>query len=1117
MQRIRVQHLGVEASARFRVLRGRDLKAAEPVEVPSPVAQPVGGRAGSSLMVELRWYLEGFLDYPFPPETEHAEEVQQALKAWGRGAFGALFGGGQGRDFLHDCTVAGQDVCLEIASDDPAVLAWPWEALEDPDAGQLAFQSGIERRLNKVSDPPPLFAGLPKDQVNILLVICRPHDHDVGFRSIARPLVELIAKHKLPAKVTVLRPPTFDRLREVLAEHKGHFHIVHFDGHGGYGQGPALPGPHVLQGPQGHLAFETDDPDPKPDLVSADKLRELLREYRVPAVVLNACQSAALDENAEDPFASVAAALIKGGVRSVVAMAYSLYVSAAQHFLPAYYRTLFADGDAVSAVRAGRRELFAHPERVCSRGTHPLADWLVPVVYQNDPLSLTFGQAPPAPAQDTPERGPYGFVGRDQALLQLERALRRPAPAILIHGLGGVGKTTLARGFLDWLAQTDGLGEGVLWFSFHEIRSAEFVVNQIAQACFGPEALLAPVEQKMADVVQALREHRLLLVWDNFESASGIEGSTQSALLSAEDRALLKDLLGRLRGGQSKVLITSRSQEDWLGPTLRYRLPLAGLVGEERWAFCQAILADLGLPARRDDPGLAKLMDALDGHPLMMRAVLPALAHRPPGEILAAVQGNLTALGPAADEAQAKLFATLRFVEQSLPEDLRPLLVPLALHDRFVDGDYLEAMAKQVPGAPGRPAIDRLLGALGNAGLVMDRGQAIFELHPALTGYLRALVQPEAPEHEPWGRAFVDVMGSLADQYAPKQLHEQRDVFHMHGENFQHALALAGRFGMDTDVGALVQSMAAFALNTRDFSAAEGLFFQLGQHHASKGNAIGEASSYHQLGRVAQERRDFDRAEAWYLKALAIKENRGNEHNAASTYHQLGYLAQERRDFDRAEAWYLKSLAIEEKHGNEHGAASTYHQLGTVAEERRDFDRAEAWYLRSLAIEEKHGNEHGAATSYDSLGIVAQKKRDLDRAEVWYLKALAIKEKQGDEHGAAGTYHNLGIVAEERQDFDRAEALYLKSLAIKEKQGNEHDAAITYGQLGILAALRERNEASVRWFLKCIQSSNRTRDPASAERNTRNLMLAYHRAPAALQPRLRQLWDAAGIGPFPEA
>jgi hypothetical protein len=35
----------------------------------------------------------------------------------------------------------------------------------------------------------------------------------------------------------MLRPPTFGALQEQLNSHPGHYHTVHFDGHGGYGEG----------------------------------------------------------------------------------------------------------------------------------------------------------------------------------------------------------------------------------------------------------------------------------------------------------------------------------------------------------------------------------------------------------------------------------------------------------------------------------------------------------------------------------------------------------------------------------------------------------------------------------------------------------------------------------------------------------------------------------------------------------------------------------------------------------------------------------------------------------------------------------------------------------------
>ena len=270
MNTLLIRHVESGDPPKFQAICPQDARSTETVAIPSPVGFPVEGRP-NDLMFELRWYLEGFLDYPFPPETEHAERVRDALRQWGMEAFNKLFGDRRGGEIFNDATREGyESLHLLISSDDPQVLGWPWEALHDPQAGQLAQTCQIERRLNTVRRPDRIDQPWPKNQVNILLVTARPYEGDVRYRSISRPLVELIDKQDLPAQVTVLRPPTFENLREHLRERPNHYHIVHFDGHGSYGQAHAPSGgPFMLQGPEGQLIFE--DRDGKPDPITAEQ------------------------------------------------------------------------------------------------------------------------------------------------------------------------------------------------------------------------------------------------------------------------------------------------------------------------------------------------------------------------------------------------------------------------------------------------------------------------------------------------------------------------------------------------------------------------------------------------------------------------------------------------------------------------------------------------------------------------------------------------------------------------------------------------------------------------------------------------------------------------------
>jgi tetratricopeptide (TPR) repeat protein len=1102
MQTLIIKHVADSEPVQFQLVRKRDDNSTDPRGVVSPFGFPVEERPDSDLVEELAWYLEKFLDYPFSPETEHAERVLASLRAWGEQAFNALFGDKEGWELFEEATREGYErLHLVISSDDPRVLSWPWEALQSPKIGVLAQTCQIERDLNQIPDPQPISDKLPTGQVNILLVTARPYERDIHYRSISRPLVELIQKEKLPAHLHVLRPPTFDRLKEHLKERPYFYHLIHFDGHGSLSTGA-----HdrtlefTMPGGQGQLIFENDEGRPRD--IKARYLSMLMREHSIPCMVVNACQSATFAVDAQDPFAAVSVALLQAGIRSVVAMAWSLHVNAGQQFLAAFYRKFFEIGSVAQAARAGRQQMHKSPNRVCARGDFPLQDWLVPVLYQHDPYDFSFTAAAAVESKDLklPEEvqdqnNPYGFVGRDGAVLKLERAMRRGPAGILIQGLGGVGKTTLARGFVRWLAATDGLANGCFWFRFGDIRSAEFVFNRLGEALFGVQFSAAAPARRTEALIKIFREQQFLMVWDNFEVVQGIPGTPVEPTMPEPDRHLLLGFLQKLSGGRSKVLITSRSKEDWLGVE-SLRISLGGLQGDERWEYCERILSDLGISIDREDENLVKVMDLLGGHPLAMRVILPKLETLTATEVVTALKTNLEALNiSGGDEAQAKLYATLQFAPKSLPDPLRSLLTPLAMHEGFVDADYLEKIAKQVDTEWQQGNINSFLDGLAAAGLLRDRGQSVYEMHAILTTFLRAtwLASIRNELRDCWARAFVEIMARLAESLVSRELQEQRAGFHWHSANFYYATNEAQRLSMDREYRALLQAVAAYATKVRNYQIASELYTRLAQAASCAGDEKMEAAGYHQLGTIAQEQHDFKVAAEWYCKSLVTNERRGNERGAAITCYELGRMAQVQGDSRAAEGWHHKSLAINERLGDEYVAAITYHQLGRIKEERRDFEAAEEWYRKSLVISEKLRADNTAAITCHQLGVIAQAKGAFRAAEGWYRKSLAINEKQGRGYEVGVTYHQLGRIKEEQGDLDAAEKWYRKSLAIKEKQGDERGAAMTYHHMGTTAEERRDFKAAEEWHRKSLAISERLRDEDAAAMTYHQLgIIAHH-------------------------
>lgn len=1106
-------------SIRLSWQRGNSMpRSADPVTFEHPF--------DSKVLADLRWYLEEYLRFPYGLEPENAKKIEQQLQAWGQQLFDLVFRSSEkAREFFQEATRAGLDKCeISIVSDNPAVLNLPWELLFTPDYQFLApLLAGMYRSLSEYAVRADM-GEMSDEQLNILLVIARPYgERDINFQTIARPMLEALKPIQKQVNLTVLRPPSLKQFEAELNARKGFYHIVHFDGHGDFQADSHTVQTQYGKSGEGVLVFE--DADGNPEIVTAREIAQYLADCRVPVFILNACKSG---QAGEEAFSSVAGQLVKLGAKGVVAMAYSVYAAGAKHFMARLYGELVRGQDIASAVAAGRKSMLIDKQRPSPKGLLPLQDWLVPVLYQQEPCrpfrpkTATPSFADLMAEDDTeatlavnlPEVSAYGFIGRDYDTLCLERAFRQNH-VVLLQGMGGVGKTELAGEFARWLLKTQERKGGVFFTSFERGAGLSHVVNQIGRALGGEKFSSLPPERQQAVVRQHLQTNPCLLIWDNFEPVNGFPQGNQP-LLPAAERDSLKQFLKELRGGQSWVLIASRREENWLdcGYALR---ELKGLVKPDAEELAARILQEAGVDRAKLPGEYLELLKLLGGHPLSLRVVLRHLKTQSPVQLVEALRRGLNTFKGAQEEGREKsLTVSLDYSFANLSARAQQHLPFLGLFSDRVFAGWLHLFSENPDhnfGQGYRAVFEEnlqesdwigLLNEATAAGILEHLGETIYKIHPALPWYLRQQLDKMGSQEviSTLEKKLLVFYAELADEYSQELIRNAKVVsfvLRVEEPNLLQQLRLAEQQQEWAYAQVILQALGEVYQWWRrkpEFkSLRERALKQIGFHLAevkAKGKNAFDFWMYLRGEDVKEylQSADLETGKAVsqeILDELIALNDPSFNNKIAVMYHQLGIVAQKQRRFEEAIALYNKALKICEDEGDFYNTAKQYHQLGNIAYFQRRFEEAIAFYNKALKIREDEGDFHNAANQYYQLGIVAQEQGRFDDAIAFYNRALQIFEDAGDFHNTPTIYHQLGSVAKKQRRFEEAIAFYNKALQIFEDEGDFYNAANQYQELSSIAYLQRRFDDAIAFCNKALQIREDAGDFYSAASDYHNL------------------------------
>lgn len=1073
---------------------------------------------------EIRWYIEKYYQWPTGVFKTRAEKTEKELPEWGNALYKAALGGESAREPFEawkrtsgsrrfsvqvdgeplEGTEEAQAALIREAARD--LLSLPWEIMHDGGGflSQGADATRVRRRLPNRKSVTSQQAELP---IRVLLLSPRPEVDEAGqpvgyldHRSSALPLIQAVENLGELVQVDILHPPTFPALKDALKkakEAKNPYDIVHFDGHGVYDRRVGL----------GALCFEAPQDDKKLGqrllaLVHARELAAELRQYGVPLIYLDACQTA---QSVTDPKASVAAKLLEEGVGSVVAMSHSVLVETARRFVEPFYKSL-AQGQRVGdAMLAGQIALYDDPYRfkIMGAGKLDLRDWFVPVLYQDeaDPQLFTVKAGETAARLAAkrnelklgllPEAPEHSFVGRSRMLLHLERLLELTNYAV-IRGSGGMGKTALAAELTRWLVRSNRF-ERAAFVSVEpqNVQDVRGVLDVIGRQ-LTPKYTVAQyktLDDALQPVERALRDHPTLILLDNLESVLPDSAGVNPA--GAADVTELLDLCTKLLKASTNTRLLFTSREVLPAPFAGNTVELGRLHKDEAIQLVEKVMARQGWqPPESDDARtpeeIEALVNAVDCHPralvLLAREVKEGVSYTT-GHI-AALMAKLEAENRG--DRENSLYASVELSLRRLPDEVRQHVNKLAV----VHGGGHLFVLSEVMGLDNE-SVGAVAQMLIGTGMAEIQDYNYLRLDPALPAYLRlGMPQEEFTQIEnTWASAMQQLVGFLYQQkFQDSNMANNLTLLEL--PNLLALLAwLADLLKQDdssaetvSDIAGSIEQLlanlnrpSALAKAVRLREASAGRTPEWGHTRFENERLLIE-----RLLEAGQLQPAYEKAQALLEKAKAAS-YQGADYDLALATNLLGQVLFGAGQAAPALDLFIEAQRLFENLGErgEHMAAAVLTRQADCLRNLGRLDEAAEKYGEAIERFEKQEDLRSVAASKGQLATVRLYQKKYAEALAEYQGALAIFEKQDEPKSVATIWHQIGMVHQEAGDYESAEAAYRRSLEIETQSGNQDGQAISLGQLGnFYGDTLNRPEEAINFYRKAADIAVETGDLA---------------------------------------
>ena len=661
----------------------------------------------------------------------------------------------------------------------------------------------------------------------------------------------------------------------------------------------------------------------------------------------------------------------------------------------------------------------------------------------------------------TPNLSHIKVFGREKELQEIDEKLRRDSNVVFIEGMGGIGKSELARKY-PCDARYKGRYDIVqLWqFDGRSLKSTiasracdvEGFDYEYYKSIYQPDEIEEYIYLKKSEILRNCDERTLIII-DNFNAGSD-------------------DLLSELLTLRCRFIITTRNSfSEIYGADCILPLTRFSKTGDLLDLFYNHYTKRIN-HSEATEQAVIDIIEIVNGHTITVELIAKTLDSGiiTPTDMLTKLKSGLNVhvkkkvmLNKDGKQVEEEMYEHIRNVldisgvceSKTSKEILMNMsLIPYCGINKKLFLDWIEC-----------DDYDEVDNLIKKSWLREDKTNDLISLHPVVSDVVCSALQPNSEKCENLVNSFIFCFEYASDLKNASYIEQKKTT--------RYGQLIISRITDQTELTAeLYSALGLLYYALADYEKAleyieKALLIELhifGERHADT------AMSYNNIGVIYNDLGDYVKALTYHAKALEIQlDVLGGRHiDTAISYNNIGLTYSDLGDYTKALKFHKKSLCIRLSAPSTEPAdvAISYNNMGLAYSELGFSIKALKLHKKALEIKlNALGEPHpDTAVSYNNIGTAYFELEKSAKALEYLNKALEIRLSTiGDAHpDTAISYDNIGMTYLKLRDFEKALDFAEKALEIRLCFfGERHpDTAISYDNTACVYR-KLRNSAKV--------------------------------------------------------